>query len=93
MKRKLLDQVRDKIRVKHYSIKTEQSYVGWVKQYIFFHNKRHPLEMGKAEIEQFLTYLAVNKKVSPTTQNQAFSALLFLYLQVLGIDLKEEKSL
>ena len=93
MKRKLLDQVRDKIRVKHYSIKTEQSYVGWVKQYIFFHNKRHPLEMGKAEIEQFLTYLAVNKKVSPTTQNQAFSALLFLYSQVLGIDLKEEKSL
>ncbi|MDA3908202.1 MAG: phage integrase N-terminal SAM-like domain-containing protein [Sulfurimonas sp.] len=80
-----------KIRVKHYSIKTEQSYVGWVKQYIFFHNKKHPIEMGKREIEEFLTHLAVHKKVSPATQNQAFSALLFLYTQVLGIDLKDEK--
>lgn len=90
IKKKLLDIVRDKIRVKHYSIKTEQSYVGWVKQYIFFHKKKHPIEMGKREIEEFLTYLAVNKKVSPSTQNQAFSALLFLYTQVLGIDLKDE---
>ena len=56
-KKKLLDVVRDKIRFKHYSIKTEQSYVGWIKRYIFFHNKRHPIEMGKAEIEQFLTWL------------------------------------
>jgi len=87
---KLLDVVRDKIRVKHYSIKTEKSYVGWIKQFIFFHNKRHPIEMGKVEIEQFLTYLAVQKKVSPTTQNQAFSALLFLYTQVFGIDMKEQ---
>jgi len=69
MKRKLLDLVRDKIRFKHYSIKTEQSYVGWIKRYIFFHNKRHPKDMAKLEIEQFLTYLAVNQKVSPTTQN------------------------
>lgn len=88
IKKKLLDIVREKIRVKHYSIKTEQSYVGWVKQYIFFHNKKHPIDMGKKEIEEFLTYLAVERKVSPGTQNQAFSALLFLYTQVLGIDLK-----
>lgn len=89
IKKKLLDIVREKIRVKHYSIKTEQSYVGWAKQYIFFHNKKHPIEMGKREIEEFLTYLAVERKVSPSTQNQAFSALLFLYTQVLGIDLKD----
>ena len=90
MKRKLLDTVRDKIRFKHYSYQTEKAYVGWIKQFIFFHNKRHPIEMGKLEIEQFLTHLAVNKQVSPTTQNQAFSALLFLYTQVLGIDLKDQ---
>ncbi len=90
VKKKLLDIVRDKIRVKHYSRKTEQSYTGWIKQYIFYHNKKHPIEMGKAEIEAFLTYLAVERKVSPTTQNQAFSALLFLYTQVLGIALKDE---
>jgi len=90
MKKKLLDLVRDKIRFKHYSYQTERSYVAWCKQYILFHNKRHPLEMGKAEIEQFLTHLAVNKNVSPSTQNQAFSAILFLYTQVLGIDLKDQ---
>lgn len=89
IKKRLLDIVREKIRVKHYSIKTEQSYVGWAKQYIFFHNKKHPIEMGKREIEEFLTYLAVERKVSPSTQNQPFSALLFLYTQVLGIDLKD----
>ncbi len=76
-KKKLLDIVRDKIRFKHYSIKTEQSYVGWIKRYIFFHNKRHPIEMGKIEIEQFLTFLAVEQKVSPATKNQVFSAILF----------------
>ena len=76
-KKKLLDIVRDKIRFKHYSIKTEQSYVGWIKRYISFHNKRHPIEMGKIEIEQFLTFLAVEQKVSPATQNQVFSAILF----------------
>ena len=68
-KRKLLDQVRDKIRFKHYSFKTEKSYVFWIKRYIIFHNKRHPKEMAKLEIEEFLTYLAVGKKVSSTTQN------------------------
>ena len=86
-KRKLLDIVRDKIRVKHYSLSTEKTYVYWIKYFIIFHNKKHPVNMGKAEIEQFLTYLAVNKKVSPTTQNQAFSAILFLYRDVLGVDM------
>ena len=90
MKKKLLDLTRDKIRLKHYSIKTEQSYVGWIKQFIFFHNKRHPIEMGKREIEQFLTHLAVNRKVSPTTQNQAFYAIVFLYGEVLGVDMKSQ---
>ena len=86
-KKKLLDMVRDKIRLKHYSYSTERTYVHWIKHYIFFHNKKHPIEMGKEEIEQFLTFLAVNKKVSPTTQNQAFAAILFLYKEVLGVDM------
>lgn len=89
-KRKLLDMVRDKIRFKHYSISTEKTYVFWIKHYIFFHAKRHPSEMGKKEIEEFLTNLAINKKVAPTTQNQAFSAILFLYKEVLGVDLSNE---
>ena len=88
-KRKLLDMVRDKIRLKHYSIKTEHSYIGWIKRYIFFHNKRHPKDMGKVEIEQFLTWLAVEQKVSPATQNQAFSAILFLYKEILAMDMSE----
>ena len=85
--KKLLDQVRDTIRLKHYSYKTEQTYVGWIRRYILFHNKRHPKEMGAAEIEAFLTHLAVEKQVSASTQNQAFSAVLFLYRQVLHQDL------
>ncbi len=89
VKKKLLDIVRDKIRFKHYSISTEKTYVFWIKHYIFFHNKKHPIDMGKVEIEQFLTHLAVAKKVSPTTQNQAFSAILFLYKEVLGVDMSE----
>jgi len=88
-KRKLLDQVRDKIRLKHYSIRTEKSYVGWIKRYIAFHKMRHPSEMGKQDIENFLTFLAVEKKVSPTTQNQAFSALLFLYREIFKVDMKD----
>jgi len=92
-RRKLLDIVRDKIRVKHYSMSTERTYIHWIKHYIFFHNKKHPIEMGKEEIEQFLTFLAVQKKVSPTTQNQAFSAILFLYKEVLGIDLRSIQEL
>jgi site-specific recombinase XerD len=90
MAEKLLDQVRNKIRTKHYSYQTEKSYTGWIKRYIFFHNKKHPKEMGKVEIEQFLTDLAVNRNVSSSTQNQAFSALLFLYEQVLEISIKNE---
>ncbi len=88
-KKKLLDIVRDKIRVKHYSLSTERTYLYWIKYYILFHNKKHPVQMAKAEIEQFLTYLAIDKKVSPTTQNQAFSAILFLYKEVLGVDMSE----
>lgn len=84
---KLLDQVRDRIRVKHYSIRTETQYVQWIKRFILFHNKRHPQEMGTAEVEAFLTHLAVDGHVSASTQNQALSALLFLYKEVLGIDL------
>jgi integron integrase len=88
-KKKLLDIVRDKIRFKHYSYSTEKTYVHWIKHYIFFHNKKHPVEMGKSEIEIYLTKLATQDKVSPTTQNQAFSALLFLYKEVLGIDMSQ----
>lgn len=85
--KKLLDQVRDAIRLKHYSYRTEQSYVAWVRRYILFHNKRHPNEMGHAEVEAFLTYLAVDGQVSASTQNQALSALLFLYRYVLQQEL------
>jgi integron integrase len=90
MGKKLLDQVRDQIRIRHYSIKTEKSYVGWIKRYIYYHKLRHPAEMGKKEIEQFLTHLAVERNVSPTTQNQAFNALLFLYEHVLCISMKDQ---
>lgn len=90
MAKKLLDIMRDKIRVKHYSIKTENVYIYWAKKYILFHNKRHPNTMGKKEIEEYLTYLAKNQNVSPTTQNQAFYAIIFLYEQVLNISLKDE---
>ena len=86
--RKLLDQVRDALRLKHYSIRTENSYVAWIRRYILFHNKQHPRDMGSAEIEAFLTHLAVNEKVAASTQNQAFSALLFLYREVLKKDLE-----
>jgi integron integrase len=89
-KKKLLDLVREQIRTKHYSLQTEKSYVGWIKRYIFFHHKKHPIDMGKEEIESFLTYLAVERNVSATTQNQAFNALLFLYTQVLGVPLKDQ---
>ncbi len=81
---KLLDQVRDKIRLKHYSIRTEQTYVDWIKRFVLFHNKRHPAEMGAAEVEAFLTYLAVEGKVAASTQNQAKAAVLFFYSQVLN---------
>lgn len=83
---KLLDQVRDRIRVKHYSIRTETQYVQWTKRFILFHGKRHPRDMGQREIEAFLTHLAVEGSVSASTQNQALSALLFLYREVLEME-------
>lgn len=82
---KLLNQVRTLIRLRNYSYKTEKSYIYWVKKYIFFHNIKHPAEMGADEIKAFLTHLAVDKNVAPSTQNQALCALLFLYREVLGI--------
>lgn len=84
---KLLDQVVARLRVKHYSLRTEKSYVDWIKRYIFHHGKRHPKDMGAAEVESFLSHLAVARNVSASTQNQAKSALLFLYKEVLGLDL------
>lgn len=83
-KPKLLDQLRQALRVRHYSRRTEQAYGSWAKRYIHFHNLRHPAEMGEAEINAFLTHLAVKDKVSASTQNQALSALLFLYRHVIG---------
>jgi integron integrase len=80
---KLLDQVRACLRVKHYSYRTEQAYLDWIKRYIIFHGKRHPLEMSAPEIRQFLTHLAVERQVAASTQNQALAALLFLYQDVL----------
>jgi integrase len=82
----LLDQVRDAIRTRHYSYRTEEAYVGWIRRFILFHGKRHPAEMGPPEITQFLTALAVDRHVSASTQNQALAALLFLYQHVLGCD-------
>ncbi len=83
---KLLEQVRQTMRRKHYSLRTEATYIDWIKRYIFFHNKRHPSEMGAPELEQFLNYLAVEKQVTASTQNQALSALVFLYREVLRKD-------
>ena len=84
---KLLDQVRERIRVKHYSIRTETQYVQWIRRFILFHGKKHPRDMGAPELEAFLTHLAVAGNVAAATQNQALSALLFMYKEVLGIDL------
>jgi len=84
---KLLDQCRTVARVKHYSRKTEDAYVGWIRRFIFFHNKRHPKEMAEDEIRQFLAHLAVNLHVSASTQTVALSALLFLYRDVLKVPL------
>ncbi len=84
---KLLDQVRDAVRTLHYSIRTEQAYVNWIRQFILFHNKRHPRDMGADEVQSFLTYLAARRNVSASTQNQALAAILFLYKQVLKTEL------
>lgn len=81
---RLMDQMRHTLRARHYSLRTEQAYLLWTRRYILFHGKRHPLDMGEEEINAFLTYLAVEQHVSASTQNQALSALLFLYRHVLG---------
>ncbi|MEQ1439178.1 integron integrase [Fontimonas sp. SYSU GA230001] len=83
---RLLDQVRDRLRAKHYSLRTESSYVEWIKRFIFFHGKRHPRGMGGVEISAFLTHLAVDRQVAASTQNQALAALLFLYREVLAVE-------
>ena len=84
---RLLDRVRDAIKRRHYTYRTEQSYVHWIRRFILYSGKRHPREMGKAEVEQFLTALAVERHVSAATQNQALNALLFLYRHVLELEL------
>lgn len=86
-KPKLLAVVRDKMRARHFSYRTEQAYVGWIRRFILHHGKRHPAEMGAAEVESFLTHLAVERRVSASTQNQALGAILFLYRQALETDL------
>src|SRR5438034_525100 len=79
----LLDKVRDKIRTLHYNIRTEEAYINWIRQFIIFNGKRHPGEMGASEISSFLSYLATERHIAASTQNQALSALLFLYREVL----------
>ena len=84
---RLLQRVHEAIRVRHYSRRTEEAYVHWIKRLIYFHGKRHPEAMGEAEVTAFLNHLAVDRHVAAATQNQALSAILFLYRQVLGREL------
>lgn len=84
---KLLERMRTHLRTRHYSLRTEETYLDWARRFILYHNKRHPQEMGPAEVEAFLSHLAVDRQVSASTQNQAKAALLYLYKQVLGMDL------
>ena len=84
---KLLDQLRESLRVRHYSLRTEDAYLDWVRRFILFHGKQHPRDMGAPEVQAFLSHLAVDRRVSPSTQNQAKAALLFLYRHVLDADL------
>jgi integron integrase len=84
----LLSSVRETLRRKHYSLRTEASYLSWIRRFILFHGKRHPRDMGKPEIESFLTHLAVQRQVAASTQNQALSAILFLYRQVLNMEVE-----
>ena len=80
---KLMEQVRQKIRTKHYSIKTEVAYIDWIYRYFFFQNEKHPGKIGEYEISEFLTFLAIEREVSSSIQNQALNALVFLYKEVL----------
>ena len=84
---RLLDEVRNRIRTKHYSRRMEESYTHWIKRFILFHHKRHPREMGAAEVEAFLSSLDVDRQVSASTLRQAFAAILFLYKEIPGLDL------
>ena len=86
-KPKLLDQLREAMRLKHYSLKTEKSYIHWVRRFIYFHHMRHPQEMGASEVQSFLNHLAVEQQVAASTQNQALNALVFLYKRVLQKEL------
>ena len=86
-KPRLFDQARSRFRTLHYSYRTEQQYLGWIRRFILFHHKRHPAELGAQEVEAFLSHLAVDRKVSAPTQNQALAAILFLYRHVLEIEL------
>src|SRR5512138_603216 len=83
MAKRLLEQAREILRAKHYSYRTEETYVDWMRRYILFHHKRHPAEMGAAEIQTFLIHLATERNIAASTQNQALSAVLFLYREVL----------
>jgi len=87
MAKKLLDQLSDAIRLKHYSLRTEETYLDWVRRYILFHNKRHPKDMGAPEIQAFLVHLATGLNLAASTQNQALSAILFLYRETLHIEI------
>ena len=82
-KPKFLEEVRRALRLRHYSIRTEQTYLDWIRQFILFHDKRHPKEMGEVEVSAFLTHLAADRHVAASTQNQALNALLFLFQQFL----------
>ncbi|NIK63434.1 hypothetical protein FHR48_000946 [Xanthomonas arboricola] len=84
---RLLDQVRDRLRLRHYSLRTEQAYISWIRRFILASGNRHPAQMGQADVEAFLTRLATDGRVSAGTQNQALAALLFLYREVLRIEL------
>ncbi len=87
--KKILESVRESIRLKHYSIRTEEAYVNWIKRYILFHNKTHPAELSEIHIREFLSHLAIKQKVSASTQNQAFNAIIYLYKNVLKIELDD----
>jgi len=90
---RLLDRTRELLRLRHYALVTEKAYVNWIKRFIFHFNKQHPLELGPEAIGEYLTYLAVQRRVSPSTQNQALNALVFLYREVLGVEIKDIKGI
>jgi site-specific recombinase XerD len=88
-KREVLERMRQAIRIRHYSLRTEEAYLAWIKRFIIFHDKKHPKDMGASEIQQFLSHLAVRVNVAASTQNQALCAIIFLYKNVLNIELPE----